>query len=67
MEHLKYKFESEKDAAKEEIKFKPIVDQSGGYMYHVAQVISNYLKPFCKNERTIQGVQSFLNHWRKLK
>ena len=43
MELPRHKFECEKDAAKKKIKFKPLVDQSGGYMYHVAQITSNYL------------------------
>ena len=60
MELPRHKFECEKDAAKKKIKFKPIVDQSGGYMYQVAQITSNYLKPLYKNECTLQGVQSIL-------
>ena len=44
---------------KEKIKFRPIIDQTGTYSYNAAQVISQYLKPLCKNEFTKNDTQSF--------
>ena len=44
---------------KEKLKFRPIIDQTGTYSYNAAQVISQYLKPLCKNEFTINDTQSF--------
>lgn len=44
---------------KENIKFRPIIDQTGTYTYNAAQMISDCLKPLCKNEHTINNTQSF--------
>ena len=44
---------------KGDIKFRPIIDQTGTYTYNAAQMISNCLKPVCKNENTINNTQSF--------
>ena len=45
-----HKFKDIKEITKEQIKFRPIIDQTGTYTYGTAQVISQYLKPLCKNE-----------------
>ena len=44
-----HKFKDIKDIRKEQIKFRPIIDQTGTYTNSIAQVISKYLKPLCKN------------------
>ena len=36
------------------ITFRPIIDQTDTYTYSAARVISQYLKPLCKNEFTIE-------------
>ena len=54
-----HKFESTRDITKHNIKFRPIIDQTGFYTYNASQVISEYLKPLCKNEFTINDTQQF--------
>ena len=44
---------------KEKLKSCPIIGQTRTYSYNGAQVISQYLKPLCKNEFTINDTQSF--------
>ena len=41
------------------ITFQPIIDQSGSYTYNAAQVISDYMRPLCKNVYTITATQTF--------
>ena len=44
---------------RETIKFQPITHQTSTFTYNAAQVISNYLKPLCKNKYIVNGTQSF--------
>ena len=53
------KFNNIQEINKEKLTFRPIIDQTGSYSCNVAQVISQYLKPICKNEFTINDTQSF--------
>ena len=53
------KFKDLKEITKEQIKFRPIIDQTGTYTYGAAQVISQYLKHLCKNKFIIEDTQSF--------
>ena len=42
------------------LKFRPIIAQTGTYMYKTAQVISKYLKPLYENnDFTIKNIQDF--------
>ena len=43
----------------DQLKFRPIMDQTGTYTYNAAQVISNYLKPLCINEYSINDTLQF--------
>ena len=67
------KFEDPGGIARGNIKFQPIIDQTGKYTYDAAQVISNYLKPLTKNECKINEIQSFFKNfqlyhlWKKKK
>ena len=54
-----HKFNNIQEINKEKLKFRPIIDQTGTYSYNTAQVISQYLKPLCKNEFKINDTQSF--------
>ena len=54
-----HKFNDTNDITINQLKFRPIIDQTGTYTYNAAQVISQYLKPLCKNEFTIEDTQSF--------
>ena len=53
------KFNNIQEINKEKLTFRPIIDQTGSYSCNAAQVISQYLKPLCKNEFTINDTQSF--------
>ena len=44
------KFDNINDVTLDQLKFRPIMDQTGTCTYNAAQVISNYLKPLCINE-----------------
>ena len=54
-----HKFNNIQEMNKEKLKFRAIIDQTGTYSYNTAQVISQYLKPLCKNEFKINDTQSF--------
>ena len=54
-----HKFENLKDISVEKLKFRPIIDQTGTFTYNTAKVISDYLRPLCKNEYSINDTQKF--------
>ena len=55
-----HKFDNTADIAIDNLKFCPIIAQSGTYTYNAAQVIANYLKPLCNNnEYIIRNTQEF--------
>lgn len=55
-----HKFQSHKDISLEQLKFRPIIAQTGTYTYNAAQVISQYLKPLCAdNSCIIRNTQDF--------
>ena len=54
-----HKFDNTADITVDNLKFSPIIAQSGTYTYNAAQVIANYLKPLCNNEHIIPNTQEF--------
>ena len=54
-----HKFENLKDITQQNLKYRPIIDQTGTFTYKAAKVISNYLKPLCQNEYSISDTQQF--------
>ena len=48
-----HKFDYLKDMTPQNLKYCPIIDQTGTYTYKAAKVISNYLKPLCQSEYSI--------------
>ena len=54
-----HKFNSLKDVNVFDLKFRPIIDQTGTYTYHAAKVIAEYLKPLCQSEYRITDTQHF--------
>ena len=55
-----HKFNSIEDLSLENLKFRPIIAQSGTYTYNAAQVIADYLKPLCSdNDYIIRNTQEF--------
>ena len=57
MEHLGYKFETLEDITVANLKFRPIIDQTGTFTYNAAKVTSDYFRPLCKNEYSINDTQ----------
>ena len=62
----KHKFNNINEVKKEELKFRPIIDQTRTYTYNVAQVISKYLKPLRRNKYTIDDTQVLSKHIKDL-
>ena len=56
-----YKICTLEDITVADLKFQPIINQTGTFMYNVAKVISDYLRPLCKNEYSINDTQKFLS------
>ena len=56
-----HKFETLEDITVANLKFRPIIDQTGTFTYNAAKVISDYLRPFCKNEYSINDTQKVPN------
>ena len=56
-----HKFESVDEVNVDNLKFRPIIDQTGTYTYNAAKIIADYLKPLCSNEYNIKDTQSFAN------
>ena len=54
-----HKFETLEDITVANLKFRTIIDQTGMLTYNVSKVISNYLRPLCKNEYSINDTQKF--------
>ena len=53
-----HKFEHTYQIDINSLKFRPIIDQTGTYLYNAAKVISNNLKPLTKNQYSINDKQS---------
>ena len=53
------KFESISDITLEQLKLRPIIDQTGTYIYKASEVVAKYLGPLAKNEYTIRDTLSF--------
>ena len=54
-----HKFETLEDITVANLKFRPIIDQTGTLTQNAAKVISDYLRPLCKNEYFINDTQKF--------
>ena len=52
-----HKFETLEDITVANLKFRPIIDQTGTFTHNAAKVISDYLRPLCKNEYSINDTQ----------
>ena len=52
-------FENLEDVSVGNLKFQPIIDQTGTFMYNAAKAISVYSSPLCKNEYSINDTQIF--------
>ena len=54
-----HKFQSFDDITLEELKLRPIVDQTGTHTHKAAKVVSKYLKPLAKNDFVIKNSLTF--------
>ena len=54
-----HKFHNINEINLDQVKFRPIIDQTGTYTYNALQVISNYFKPLCINEFSIKDTLQF--------
>ena len=43
------------------LKFRPIIDQTGTFTYNAAKAILDYLRPLCKNQYSIDDTQKLPN------
>ena len=56
-----HKFNKIKDINIQDLKLRPIIDQTGTYIYNASKVIANYLKLLAKNDFTISDTLFFSN------
>ena len=49
-----------------DLKFRPIIDQTGTMTYSAANIISDYLKPLCKNKYAINDTLSLVDMIKRL-
>ena len=54
-----HKFKSLEEINVDQLKLRPIIDQTGTYIYNASKVIAKYLKPLAKNEYTISDTLTF--------
>ena len=54
-----HKFETLEDITVENLEVLLIIDQTGTFTDNAAKVISDYLRPLCKNEYSINDAQKF--------
>ena len=51
----KHKFKSLEEINVDQLKLRPIIDQTGTYIYNASKVVAKYLRPLAKNEVTLTG------------
>ena len=61
-----HKFESFDDITVENLKLRPIIDQTGTMTYDVSKYLADYLKPLAKNDYVINDTQEFPNTIKKI-
>ena len=50
-----------KNITVDDLKRRPVIDQTNAYIYTASKVVAKYLKPLAKNEFTISDTLSFLS------
>ena len=50
-----HKFKSLEEINVDQLKLRPIIDQTGTYIYNASKVVAKYLRPLAKNEFTLTG------------
>ena len=54
-----HNFESIEDISLESLKLRPVIDQTGTYIYNASNSIAKCLPPLCQNEFSITDIFSF--------
>ena len=54
-----HKFNTTEDINNQDLKLRPILDQTGTYIYNASKVIANYLKPLANDDFIIIDTLSF--------
>ena len=54
-----HKFKSISDITLEQLKLRPIIDQTGTYIYKASKVVAKFLGPLATNDYTIRDTLSF--------
>ena len=52
-------FENLEENTRENLKNQPIISQAGMFTFNTTKAISNYLRPLCKNEYSVNDTQKF--------
>ena len=59
MPPLKHKFETIEDINVKHLKLRPVIDQTGSYIYNASKAVAQFLKPLARNEFTISDTLAF--------
>ena len=59
MPPLKHKFDTIEDINVKHLKLRPVIDQTGSYIYNASKAVAQFLKPFARNEFTISDTLAF--------
>ena len=54
-----HKFDSVNDTTLDKLKLRPIMDQTGTYIYNASKVVAKYLRPLSKNKYSIDDTLTF--------
>ena len=54
-----HKFDSVNDTTLDKLKLRPIIDQTGTYIYNASKVVAKYLTPLSKNKYSIDDTLTF--------
>ena len=57
--NLTHKFDSVNDITLDKLKWRPIIDQTGTYIYNASKVVAKYLRPLSKNKYSIDDTLIF--------
>ena len=57
--NLTHKFDSVNDITLDKLKWRPIIDQTGTYIYNASKVVAKYLRPLSKNKYSIDDTLTF--------
>ena len=59
MPPLKHKFDTIEDINVKHLKLRPVIDQTGSYIYNASKAVAQFLKPLARNEFTISDTLAF--------